>query len=166
MKLSGRRGDTVDGRLTRAVLNRIMQVGQPVQAALLDEYREYLAPYGIGLNVDVDGVWFHDYTSLAGQSVSVPVTVTQPAIPGLTGQLNGDLLREYMWQANVAEKRASKHAFVESVRQSRDIVMRWVGEDSEGQCVLGPNTDETRARAAEYQAAAHKRGFRVRFSLV
>ena len=36
----------------------------------------------------------------------------------------------------------------------------------EGQCVLGPNTQETRATAAEYQAAAHKKGFHVRFSLV
>ena len=52
------------------------------------------------------------------------------------------------------------------MRQSRHIVMRWVGDGSEGQSVLGPNTDETRTRAAEYQAAAHKKGFRVRYSLV
>jgi hypothetical protein len=31
---------------------------------------------------------------------------------------------------------------------------------------LGPNTEETRKLAAEYQVAAHKKGFRTRFSLV
>jgi hypothetical protein len=85
---------------------------------------------------------------------------------GSADQLNGNLLREYLWQASVAEKSASKEAFVEGVRQSRNIVMRWVGDGGEGQCVLGPNTQETRATAAEYQAAAHKKGFHVRFSLV
>jgi hypothetical protein len=156
-KLARRRGDSVNGRRTRELLNLIMQQPQGYQGALLNEYREFLAPYGIGLNVDVDGVCFHDYSAL-----------TQPVLSGLEDTVLSDDQRPYAWQANVAEKRAMRNAFVETVRTARNIVMSWVSSDGteSGSAMLGPNTEETRLMAAEYQAAARRKGYRTRFTLV
>jgi hypothetical protein len=156
-KLARRRGDSVNGRRTRELLNLIMQQPQGYQGALLNEYREFLAPYGIGLNVDVDGVYFHDYTAL-----------TQPVLAGLEDAVLSDNQRVYAWQANAAEKRAMKNAFVETVRTARNIVMSWVSSDGteSGSAMLGPNTEETRLLAAEYQAAGRRKGYRTHFTLV
>jgi hypothetical protein len=154
-KHNGRPGNSVSGRVPRELLNLILTQHPTFINDLLDEYRAFAGEYGIALRHDPDGVLFHDYAVLA------PV---QPAFPAL----NGNDLRSHAWQANVAEKRLMRNAFVESVRTSRQIVMRWVSSDGteSGVCALGPNTEETRLIASEYQAAARKKGFRTRFSLV
>jgi hypothetical protein len=105
----------------------------------------------------VDGVCFHDYSAL-----------TQPVLSGLEDTVLSDDQRPYAWQANVAEKRAMRNAFVETVRTARNIVMSWVSSDGteSGSAMLGPNTEETRLMAAEYQAAARRKGYRTRFTLV
>lgn len=68
----------------------------------------------------------------------------------------------------MAHKREMREAFVEQVRASRRIVMNWLSSDGteSGAMTLGANTEETRMLAAEYQAAARKKGFRTRFTLV
>jgi hypothetical protein len=121
------------------LLNLIMQAPATVRNDLLASYKEFIGQFGIALRPDPDGVLFHDYAGFA---------------PG--------------WQANLAQKRAMRNAFVERVRISRNIVMSWVSADGgeSGTALLGPNTDETRLLAAEYQAAARKKGFQARFSLV
>jgi hypothetical protein len=152
-KHNGRPGNAVKGRIPRQLLNLILTQHPTFINDLLDEYRAFAGKYGIALRHDPDGVLFHDYAVLA-----------QPAFPAL----NGTDLRSHTWQANVAKKRVMRNAFVESVRTSRQIVMRWVSSDGteSGACALGPNTEETRLIASEYQAAARKKGFRTRFSLV
>jgi hypothetical protein len=156
-KRTGKRGDAVNGRRTRELLNLIMRQPHAYQGALLSEYREFLAPYGIGLNVDVDGVWFHDYHAL-----------TQPVLTGMEDAILSHDQRHYAWQANAAEKRAMRNAFVETVRTARNIVMSWVSSDGteSGSAMLGPNTEETRLMAAEYQAAGRRKGYRTHFTLV
>jgi hypothetical protein len=147
-KHSGRPGNSVSGRKTRELLNLILTQHPMFIPELLDKYRVLAGEYGISLRHDPDGVLFHDYG-----------VFVQPTLPP-----DGNTLR---WQANVAEKRAMRNAFVASVRASRDIVMRWVSSDGQesGAVSLGANTDETRKKAAEYQAAAQKKGFRTSFKL-
>jgi len=154
-KHHGRPGNSVSGRRPRELLNLIMTQHPVFINDLLDQYRAFAGQFGITLRHDPDGVLFHDY------AVFAPV---QPALPAL----NGTDLRSHTWQANVAEKRAMRDAFVEGVRASRQIVMSWVSSDGteRGAVTLGPNTEETRLIASEYQAAARKKGFRTRFSLV
>ena len=158
-KHHGRPGNSVKGRAPRELLNLILTQHPIFIGGLLEEYRAFAGKYGIALRHDPDGVVFHDY------AVFAPV---QPAFLAMVPSLNGNTLRDYVWQANVAEKRAMRHAFVESVRASRRIVMSWVSSDGtqSGAVTLGPNTEETRLVAAEYQAAARKKGFQTRFSLV
>ncbi len=159
VKQNGRPGNSVSGRKPRELLNLILTQHPMFINDLLDKYRALAGKYGITLRHDPDGVLFHDY------SVFAPV---QPALPEMVPALNGDALRDLVWQANVAEKRAMRNAFVSAVRASRNIVMSWVSSDGQerGVVSLGPNTEETRRKAAEYQAAAQKKGFRTRFSLV
>jgi hypothetical protein len=151
VKHNGRPGNSVSGRVPRELLNLILTQHPMFINDLLDEYRAFAGKYGIALRHDPDGVLFHDYAALV-----------QPAFPEMAPALNRT------WQANVAEKLAMRNAFVESVRTSRQIVMSWVSSDGteSGVCALGPNTEETRLIASEYQAAARKKGFRTRFSLV
>jgi hypothetical protein len=145
---SGRPGNSVSGRKTRELLNLILTQNPMFIPELLDKYRDLAGEYGIALRHDPDGVLFHDYS-----------VFVQPALPP-----DGNTLR---WQANVSEKRAMRNTFVATVRASRDIVMRWVSSDGQesGVVSLGANTKETRKKAAEYQAAAQKKGFRTSFKL-
>jgi hypothetical protein len=154
-KRSGRRGDSIPGRKTRELLNLIMQAPAPVKNDLLASYKEFVDQFGIALRPDPDGVLFHDYAVFASRSTA-------------TGPNSGTGSAGTGWQANLAQKRAMRNAFTERVRVSRNIVMSWVSTDGgeRGTALLGPNTDETRLLAAEYQAAARKKGFQARFSLV
>jgi hypothetical protein len=155
VKQNGRPGNSVPGRKTRELLNLILTQHPMFIGELLDVYRTFAGKYGIALRHDPDGVLFHDYH-----------VFVQPAFPEMVP--SGNTLRDHRWQANVAEKRAMRNAFVEGVRVSRQIVMRWLSSDGDesGVVSLGPNTEETRRKAAEYQAAAQEKGFRTRFSLV
>jgi hypothetical protein len=172
-KLARKRGDSVNGRLTRELLDLILTQPAIYRGTLLEEYREFLAPYGIGLNAQTERddrgeehlVAFHDYSGLKAVQPAIPQLV--PAMNEVR-QLSGDDLREYLWRANAQEKRAQKRAQVAQVRESRQIVMNWVSSDQKetGRVALGPNTEDTRKKAAEYQAAARKKGFRVSFQLV
>ncbi len=139
-KRNGGAGNDVAGRKTRQLLNLIMRVPQPGQAGLLQQYRQFVAGFGIRLNQD-NGVLYHDYSHFQA---------------------------DRPWQANLAHKRVRRDAFVETVRLSRTILMSWVSSDGveSGTASLGPNTPETRLKAAEYQAAARKKGFHTRFTLV
>lgn len=158
-KHNGRPGNAVNGRKPRELLNLIMTQHPMFIADLLEAYRAFSGKYGIALRHDPDGVLFHDYAVFAP---------AQPAFPAMAPASNGNAVRDHIWQANLAQKRATRNAFVSGVRASRDIVMSWVSSDGteSGTVSLGPNTQETRNKAAEYQMAAHKKGFRTRFSLV
>ena len=94
--------------------------------------------------------------------------VEQPHLPNMGEALTGDALRRYLWQANRQERQAARQEHVERVRASKVIEMRWEHRDGGGSgCkVIGPNTDETRVAAAEYQAAGIAKGFKVTFHLV
>ena len=55
------------------------------------------------------------------------------------------------------------------MRQAHSVEMRWVSREDEtdrGATVIGPNSDETRGVAAEYQAAGIAKGYKVTFHLV
>ncbi len=173
---AGRRGDSVGGRLTRAMLDLIAEQPPAAQPALLMEYREYLGQFGVGLTSQEERddrgethvVHYHDYSNFRRVNRGV-----QPAIPHMAPVLNqvvtGEALRERMWQANVAERRSQRQAHMAQVRATRAILMRWVSREDEndaGSKVIGPNTDETRTQAAEWQAAGIRAGYKVEFELV
>ncbi len=65
------------------------------------------------------------------------------------------------------EKRLARWLRTEAIRQSRTIVLNWTGLDGEkGRAVIGINNDANRARAAQLQQAANKKGFKASFRLV
>jgi hypothetical protein len=175
-KKAGKRGDSVDGRKTRQLLDLIGQQPQVYQGALLEEYREYLAPYGIGLDTHTERddqgeehlVAYHDYSALKASQPAIPQLV--PALNEVKG-LSGDALRRYLVQAEQNEKRAHKAAQRAVKRAESMLVMHWVKKEGrkvveEGRKTLGAYTDEIKAQAAEYQAAGKMKGYNVTFQLV
>ncbi len=65
------------------------------------------------------------------------------------------------------EKRLARYLRTEAIRQSRTIVLHWTGLDGEtGRSVIGVNNAANRAKAAQLQQAAGKKGFKANFSLV
>ena len=65
------------------------------------------------------------------------------------------------------DKKLARYLRVEAIRQSRTIVLNWTGLDGEkGRAVIGVNNEANRTKAAQLQAAAHKKGFKASFNLV
>jgi hypothetical protein len=160
----GRGGNTVQSRLTRELLNLI----ENGNTHLIPEYQEYLGQFRIGLSAEVvhgpQGdrltLYHHDYTYYRAE---------QPHLPHMEEALTGPALRQYVWQANREERQARRQQYVSQVRASQVIEMRWMSREDEtdrGATVIGPNTDETRGIAAEYQAAGIAKGYKVTFHLV
>jgi len=160
----GRGGNTVPTRKTRELLNLI----ENGNTHLIAEYQEYLQQFHIGLSAQVvqgpQGeqltLYHHDYTYYRAE---------QPHLPHMEEALTGPELRQYLWQANREERQARRQQYVSQVRAAQVIEMRWVSREDEsdsGATVIGPNTDETRLAAAEYQAAGIQAGYRVTFHLV
>jgi hypothetical protein len=175
-KQAGRRGDSISGRKTRQLLDLIGKQATIYQGALLDEYREFLAPYGIGLDIHTEQddrgeehlVAYHDYAAL--KAVQLPLPQLVPALNEVKN-LTGDALREYLVQADRDERRAQRAAQRAAKRAEGTLVMHWVKREGrevieEGRKTLGQYTEEIRAMAAEYQAAGQMAGYSVTFQLV
>ncbi len=65
------------------------------------------------------------------------------------------------------EKAIARWLRTEAIRQSRTIVLNWVGLDGEtGRAVIGVNNEANRVRAGQLQQAAGKKGFKANFELV
>ena len=65
------------------------------------------------------------------------------------------------------DKKLARYLRVEAIRQSRTIVLNWTGLDGEkGRAVIGVNNEANRAKAAQLQQAANKKGFKASFRLV
>lgn len=177
-RIAGHPGNSVPNRLTRQVLDRVQGTER-----LLQEYEEYLEQkFNIRLElVDVDGpdgdpvpMRYHDYTYYRPQEAPRP-RYRQAVIPGLIDTMNTvtgldpATVRTYRWQAAAEERRLHRQTAANAVRSTRNIKMLWVSRENpseRGFTIIGPNTEENRGVAAEYQAAGIQAGYKVEFELV
>jgi hypothetical protein len=149
---SGRRGDSVQGRVTRTVLNAILKAKDTQQ--LIRIYQEFLGAWDIRLTPQVEGmgvVWYHDYTHYKAEEAAAPVV---QKIEDVTG-----------WRLRWQDARTEKRERRETVRGQRVIVCRWQKGDERGEFNVGQNTADGRERAAEVQERAIASGHTVSFIL-
>ena len=142
---AGRRGDSVRGRVTRTVLNAILQSDHTKQ--LIRIYQEFLKAWDISLKPQVEGmgvVWYHDYTY--HQPEAKPVVDTG-------------------WRMRWESRRAAKREERAAVRQGQTIILRWEKAGEVGQFKVGANDEAGRKLAAEAQTRGQAQGYSVSFTL-
>jgi hypothetical protein len=110
------------------------------------------------------------FTSKAGdcrlcRQAAEEIAAAMPALtfePELTSSTGGDV--NYVGN----EKAMQRWLRTEAVRQTRTIVLNWTSTDGQesGRAVIGVNNEANRAKAAQLQQAAGKKGFKAIFSLV